>query len=29
LPFRARREWRLPNGDIPEREIRPVNKLVE
>ncbi len=29
MPFRGQRPWRLPDGEIPEREIQPVNKLVE
>src|SRR6266446_1188381 len=29
LPFRAQREWRLPNGEIPERESQPAEKLAE
>jgi sterol desaturase/sphingolipid hydroxylase (fatty acid hydroxylase superfamily) len=29
MPFRGQRPWRLPDGEIPEREIQPANKLVE
>jgi sterol desaturase/sphingolipid hydroxylase (fatty acid hydroxylase superfamily) len=29
LPFRVQREWRLPNGDIPERAPRPAEELAE
>jgi sterol desaturase/sphingolipid hydroxylase (fatty acid hydroxylase superfamily) len=29
LPFRAQREWRLPNGNIPEREPKLAEKLAE
>ena len=29
LPFRTQREWRLPNGEIPEREPKLVKKLAE
>jgi len=29
LPFRAPREWRLPNGDVPERETQLAEKLAE
>jgi len=29
LPFRGQREWRLPNGEIPERAIRPTDELAE
>ena len=29
LPFRAQREWRLPNGEIPEREPQPAEELAE
>jgi hypothetical protein len=29
LPFRAQREWRLPNGEIPEREAKLAEKLAE
>ena len=29
LPFRGQREWRLPNGEIPERESKPAEKLAE
>jgi len=29
LPFRAQREWRLPNGEIPERAPRPAEELAE
>lgn len=29
LPFRRQREWRLPNGEQPEREPRPAEKLAE
>jgi sterol desaturase/sphingolipid hydroxylase (fatty acid hydroxylase superfamily) len=28
LPFRGQREWRLPNGEIPEREPQPAKKLA-
>ena len=29
MPFREQRPWRLPDGALPEREVRPANKLVE
>src|SRR5437773_2919303 len=29
LPFARQREWRLPNGEIPERKPRPADKLAE
>ena len=29
LPFRAQREWRLPNGEIPERDLQPAEELSE
>jgi hypothetical protein len=29
LPFVKQREWRLPNGEIPEREVRSTKKLAE
>ena len=29
LPFRQQRAWRLPNGEIPEREPQPVDKFAE
>jgi len=29
LPFRGQREWRLPNGEIPERAVQPADKLAE
>ena len=29
LPFRTQREWRLPNGEIPEREPKLAEKLAE
>jgi sterol desaturase/sphingolipid hydroxylase (fatty acid hydroxylase superfamily) len=29
LPFVKQREWRLPNGEIPERRPQPVDKLAE
>ena len=29
LPFCGQREWRLPNGDIPEREPQPAEELAE
>src|SRR5262245_3244609 len=29
MPFREQRKWRLPNGEIPEREVQPAEKLVE
>jgi sterol desaturase/sphingolipid hydroxylase (fatty acid hydroxylase superfamily) len=29
LPFRRQREWRLPNGEIPEREPQLADKLAE
>ena len=29
LPFRCQREWRLPNGETPEREPQPAEKLAE
>src|SRR3989440_6196091 len=28
LPFRSQREWRLPNGDIPERAPHPPQELA-
>lgn len=27
LPFRAPRPWRLPDGQVPEREIKPATEL--
>jgi sterol desaturase/sphingolipid hydroxylase (fatty acid hydroxylase superfamily) len=29
LPFRGQREWRLPSGEIPEREQQPAEKLAQ
>ena len=29
MPFREQREWRLPNGEIPERQPQPAKKLAE
>jgi len=29
LPFNRQREWRLPNGEIPERQAQPAEKLAE
>ena len=29
LPFRAQREWRLPNGEVPKREPQPAEELAE
>jgi sterol desaturase/sphingolipid hydroxylase (fatty acid hydroxylase superfamily) len=29
MPFRGQRPWRLPNGEIPNRELQPVDKLAE
>jgi sterol desaturase/sphingolipid hydroxylase (fatty acid hydroxylase superfamily) len=29
LPFRQQREWRLPDGEQPDRKPRPANKLAE
>jgi len=29
LPFRNQRAWRLPNGEQPERPLRPADKLAE
>jgi sterol desaturase/sphingolipid hydroxylase (fatty acid hydroxylase superfamily) len=29
MPFREQRPWRLPDGALPEREVRAANKLVE
>jgi sterol desaturase/sphingolipid hydroxylase (fatty acid hydroxylase superfamily) len=29
MPFCEQREWRLPNGEIPEREANPTNQLAE
>src|SRR6266498_4064323 len=29
LPFGKQREWRLPNGDEPDREPQPAEKLAE
>ena len=29
LPFRKQREWRLPNGEQPDRPPRPAGKLAE
>lgn len=29
LPFRTQREWRLPDGEKPERSVQPASKLVE
>jgi hypothetical protein len=28
MPFREQREWRLPNGEIPERQPQPAKKLA-
>lgn len=28
MPFREQREWRLPNGEIPERQPQPAKKLT-
>jgi sterol desaturase/sphingolipid hydroxylase (fatty acid hydroxylase superfamily) len=27
LPFKGQRPWRLPNGEVPKREERPVDQL--
>jgi sterol desaturase/sphingolipid hydroxylase (fatty acid hydroxylase superfamily) len=27
MPFRAQREWRLPDGEVPVREPRPTKTL--
>jgi hypothetical protein len=29
LPFRQQRAWRLPNGEIPERDPQPADELAE
>jgi sterol desaturase/sphingolipid hydroxylase (fatty acid hydroxylase superfamily) len=29
LPFRGQRDWRLPNGEIPEREPHTADGLAE
>src|SRR5438309_11046989 len=29
LPFRKQREWRLPNGEMPEREAKAAHQLAE
>ena len=29
MPFRGQRPWRLPSGEIPEREAQPTDKLAE
>jgi sterol desaturase/sphingolipid hydroxylase (fatty acid hydroxylase superfamily) len=29
MPFHGQRPWRLPNGEVPERESRPAEKLAE
>src|SRR5216683_1538778 len=29
LPFRKQREWRLPNGEAPDREPQPADELAE
>ena len=29
LPFRQQRPWRLPDGEVPEREPQPAEKLAE
>jgi len=29
LPFRKQREWRLPNGEAPDREPQPAERLAE
>jgi sterol desaturase/sphingolipid hydroxylase (fatty acid hydroxylase superfamily) len=29
LPFRRQRPWRLPNGEIPERAVQPVDQLAD
>jgi len=29
LPFRSQREWRLPNGEVPDRAVQPAHKLTE
>lgn len=28
LPFREQRPWRMPDGSVPERKIRPADKLM-
>src|SRR5213082_3785861 len=28
LPFRKQRPWRLPNGELPDRAIRPADRLA-
>ena len=27
MPFRSQREWRLPDGRVPDREPRPIKEL--
>ena len=29
MPFREQRQWRLPNGEVPEREPKPAEELAE
>ena len=29
LPFRKQRPWRLPSGELPDRAIRPADRLAE
>jgi sterol desaturase/sphingolipid hydroxylase (fatty acid hydroxylase superfamily) len=29
MPFRQQREWRLPNGEIPDREPQPSDELAK
>jgi hypothetical protein len=29
MPFREQRKWRLPDGEIPERELKPAEELAE
>ncbi|MDQ6940326.1 MAG: sterol desaturase family protein [Verrucomicrobiota bacterium] len=28
LPFQSQRTWKLPNGEVPQRDARPADKLV-
>jgi sterol desaturase/sphingolipid hydroxylase (fatty acid hydroxylase superfamily) len=28
LPFRSQRPWQLPDGQIPDRPIRPADELM-
>jgi len=28
MPFRSQRSWQLPDGQIPERPVRPADELM-